>query len=493
MSTGLARDRGAGGGGRRGEPPNLANYSNDPRYDAATVLNRIGVRPMILYQWEQNLGVPAPVRVPDEAGGAMRRYSERDLVAALWLRDQILDGESPDHAVMRLREAQPDYSPDSGGGEGFGPGDPRLGRARVFTGPLPESTLAPRQGRGSVVSGDLKRPSSMTSGPLGYGQPALGRSQPPVQSERGSTAFNQPTPQRSPAVTRWLGADPNAAAWQQLASSALGAPSGPLPPFQAASSAASASAYPSPPVRLDPPISTPLTGGIPWFGPGSGSTAPREFRPLLSALLQAFNSMDTHAANGVMAEALAGGRSVESVSAKLLQPALNRITDLYSRHEMTSPEHHFALNYVRGVLFAFFQKAPERFDAPLVIVGCGQRDLDDIASLMLAVSWRRAGLRVVFLGQDVDGVDLVAEVKQRRPALLALTVSTPQRIRSLGRLAKEIGHLEAPRPIFAFGGPVFVRHPELQRKISGVYLGDETNAATWHVCNLLGIEHPALS
>lgn len=488
MSNGLPRDRGAGGA-RRSEPPNLADYTREPRYDAATVLQRIGVRPMILYQWEQNLGVPAPVRVPDDAGGAMRRYSEQDLVASLWLRDQILSGEAPDLAVLRLREANPDYSPDNSGFDGDHTGDPRLGRGRVFTGPLPENTLAPRQTRGPVTSGELRRTASVTSGPLGYGQPAGGRAQPPLPPERGPAAYSQPLTQRSPAVTRRLAADPNVSAWQQLAGAALGVTSGPLPPPPGVAPSPPSSSFPSSTVRLGPASSTPIVGGITWLGPGAGTTTPREFRPLLPALLQAFASMDTHAANGVMAEALASARPVESVCVNLLQPALIRITELYGRHEMTSPEHHFALNYVRGVLFAFFQKAPERFDAPLVIVGCGQRDLDDTSSLMLAVFWRRAGLRVVFLGQDVEGADLVAEVRQRRPALLALTISTPPRIRALARLAKEINQLEAPRPIFAFGGAVFVRHPELQRKVSGVYLGDDANTATWHVRNLLGVEH----
>lgn len=494
MTSGLARDRGAGGG-RRNEPPNLASYGREPRYDAATVLQRIDVRPMILYQWEQNLGVPAPVRVPDEVGGAMRRYSEQDLVAAMWLRDQILSGETPDRAVVRLRDANPDYFPDTPRGEGDHSGDPRLGRGRVFTGPLPDNTLAPRQTRGSApaTSGELRRPAPVTSGPLGYGQAASGRSQPPAPPERGPAAYSQPQPQRSPAVTRWLGADPNAAMWQQMASAAIGVTSGPLPPPPGVAPSPPAAAFPPASVRLGPATSTPIGGGVPWQGPGAGTTTPREFRPLLPALLQAFVSMDTHAANGVMAEALASARPVESVCVNLLQPALTRITELYGRREMTSPEHHFALNYVRGVLFAFFQKAPERFDAPLVIVGCGQRDLDDTASLMLAVFWRRVGLRVVFLGQDVDSADLVAEVRQRRPALVAITIAASPRMRALARLAKEINQLESPRPIFAYGGPVFVRHPELQRKVTGVYLGDDANTATWHVRNLLGVDHGGLS
>jgi methanogenic corrinoid protein MtbC1 len=287
-------------------------------------------------------------------------------------------------------------------------------------------------------------------------------------------------------VTRRLNLDTNASAWQQLAAGAMGVASGPLPPQYGATTAPAAGAAPQFPLRLDPPISGPFAG-VPWVGPGAGAVPPREFRPLLPALLKAFSSLDTHAANSVMAEALSS-RHLETVCIKLLQPALARITDLSNQNSMSPVERHFALNYVRGVLFAFFQKAPERFDAPLVVVGCAQRDLDDTASLMLAVFWRRAGLRVAFLGQDVEGSDLVAEVRQRRPALVALTIASTQRIRALARVAKEIAQIEPQRPIFAYGGPIFVRHMELQRKVSGVYLGDDAGAATWHVCNLLGIE-----
>ncbi|MGH2486964.1 MAG: MerR family transcriptional regulator [Ktedonobacterales bacterium] len=508
MSYGLTRD---GGGGRGGESPNLANYQNEPRYDAATILQRVGVRPMVLNHWENTLGVPAPIRVPDGAGGTMRRYSDRDLVAAMWLRDQVLSGVTPDQAVERLRAAQPNAARDSGWGAGGDYTDPLLARGRVNTGPLPDNTLAPRRGTvtggtprranpntsgelrrpGPVMSGDTPRQGSVTGEHSQYGAaPALGRAMPPAPMDRPATDSLQPPVGRAPAVTRRLNLDPNASAWQQLAAGAMGVTSGPLPPPPGIAPAPTGGASPQFPLRLDPPISGPFAG-VPWVGPGAGVVPPREFRPLLPALLKAFGSLDTHAANSVMAEALSS-RHLETVCIKLLQPALARITDLSNQNSMSPVERHFALNYVRGVLFAFFQKAPERFDAPLVVVGCGQRDLDDTASLLLAVFWRRAGLRVAFLGQDVEGPDLVAEVRQRRPALVALTISTSQRIRALARVAKEIAQIEPQRPIFAFGGPIFVRHQDLQRKVSGIYLGDDAGTATWHVCNLLGIERAAI-
>ncbi|HZC76838.1 MAG TPA: hypothetical protein VE258_03775, partial [Ktedonobacterales bacterium] len=98
---------------------------------------------------------------------------------------------------------------------------------------------------------------------------------------------------------------------------------------------------------------------------------------------------------------------------------------------------------------------------------------------------------VVFLGQDVDASGLVHEVRLKRPALVALAVTTSQRIRSLNRLGKEIMRLPSPRPVFAFSGPIFARNPDLQRKINGVYLGDDPSTATWHVTNLLGMDRGA--
>src|SRR2546430_10079432 len=129
MSYGGANDKGQGGSGgfggtyksggassgKDGEPPNLAAYSPEPKYDLATIVQLVGVRPMILWGWEQQLGIPAPARIPsEEPNGATRRYSERDLVASIWLRDQILHGTAPNEAAAKLLGAQRPYADDVG-------------------------------------------------------------------------------------------------------------------------------------------------------------------------------------------------------------------------------------------------------------------------------------------------------------------------------------------------------------------------------------------
>src|SRR5271165_5715034 len=88
--------------GKGSNPPNLADYSDEPKYDLTTVVQIVRVRPMILWGWEQQLGIPSPTRAPDDSIGNGRRYSERDIVASVWLREQILNGVSPTEAAARL-------------------------------------------------------------------------------------------------------------------------------------------------------------------------------------------------------------------------------------------------------------------------------------------------------------------------------------------------------------------------------------------------------
>jgi hypothetical protein len=188
-----------------------------------------------------------------------------------------------------------------------------------------------------------------------------------------------------------------------------------------------------------------------------------------------------------MNEAL-GSRSVETVCMGLLLPALARISDLTSKHEMSRPEEQFAVNFAKSFLHAVYYRTPERNDGPLTFVSCGPKELSEVYALTLAVFWRRAGLRVIYLGQDIGAESLVEEVRKRRPTLVSLTVTTSQRIRSLARLVKAINQLDAPRPFVGFSGPVFVRNTDLQRKVNGIYLGDDAATATWHVTNLLGTD-----
>jgi methanogenic corrinoid protein MtbC1 len=225
--------------------------------------------------------------------------------------------------------------------------------------------------------------------------------------------------------------------------------------------------------------------GSRWSGTTAGGA--RELRSLVPQLVRAFSQFDTFVADRLVDEALSA-RSVEMVCIGLLQPALVRVGEHWAQRQLGIPEEHFATEFVRGRLHAIYAGQPERFDGPLAVVTCGPRETHDLGALMLAVFWRRAGLRVIFLGQDMDGEALVASVRAQQPQVVCVSIATPQRVRSLARIARAVAQMGPPRPIFTYGGGAFTRHPELQRKVIGIYLGDDAVTATWHITRLLGLD-----
>jgi MerR family transcriptional regulator, light-induced transcriptional regulator len=199
-------------------------------------------------------------------------------------------------------------------------------------------------------------------------------------------------------------------------------------------------------------------------------------------------TFDTFAANRLVEEAFRV-RQVETVCMGLLQPALTRVNELGTRHELSIPEERYAINYVRAWLSTIFTTTPERYDGPTAMVACAPHEMYDLGALMLAMFWRRAGLRVVFLGADIDGPALVQEVHKQRPRLVCVVIRASQRMRALARIGKEIAHMDRPAPVFTYSGGIFVKNPDLRRKVEGVYLGDDPATATWQVMRLLSMDH----
>jgi methanogenic corrinoid protein MtbC1 len=477
--------------GKSGTPPNLANYASGPRYDLATIVQLVGLRPMILWGWEQQLGIPAPTRLNDEVG-AVRRYSEQDLIACIWLRDQILNGISPIEAAARLRAAQrPAGDEDAWSGQQpeARAGEEPLGLGRVNTGPLSASSFSlPRAPKPTRPLSDLGAfsvdPSTSFTGQA-------------LQSSATATAGSN-SPRGAETSQVWV-SPLSGPLGQRIVSGPLGTPIVPSSLGGASASGLeirplmSSSAGPLGASQAYPAGSYASTAGVPGrarIGTGAGATPvrSRDPRTLLPQLIRALMNLDTEAANSVIRDTM-DICTIETLGSNLLQPAVSRIAELWAHRDITGPEEHFATNYMRGLLCAIFRNTPENRAGPLAFVGCSPRELDDMPALLLAVFWRRAGLRVVYLGQDVDGDSLVEEARRRRPALVCLSASSSPRVRSLARICRHMAQLDKPRPAFTFVGPVFTRNPELQRKVAGVYLGDDAATATWHVTQLVGMDH----
>lgn len=480
------------------EPPVLAQFPETPVYELNQMVRLVNVRPLTLWAWEQQLGL-AGAEQGSDASSRKRRYSQRDLMALMWVRDRIVAGESLQDASARLVAAQrgtrgPGYLTSGPGSSGPLNGGPMSGS--LTSGPLSS---------GALNSGALYPPTQPAGLAPTY-DPAQAGAQwaPPTNGSLGAATYTGGAGMRNNSTGSWgsptdpwsseqwpTGGQWNAGGqWTQGQDTRPSSQSGPLGRATAGPSGA-------------------LTGG-PQFGGNSGrlggvfggkdlpytprehsytqtSANMRELRPYVSQLLQSFARFDTASASAVLTEALQR-TTVESVCIGLVQTTVARISELWSKSELSNPEERFALNYLRSFMYSIFHSTPEPMGAPFVVVGCAPNETSDFGALLLAVLWRRAGMRVAFLGRGLDGDQLLQENWPITPAVIALTATTSQRLRTLARIGKRIGELPAPQPIFAFCGPVFVRNPELRRRLHGVYLGDDAATATQYICQLLNMD-----
>lgn len=483
------------------EPPALEQYRDAPVYDHTVILRLVAVRPLALWSLEQHIGIASGARGTAELGGQKRRYSERDLVALLWLRERVVEGESPQEAGARLIASQ--RLRNSGAlNSGF------LGDAGQ-TGSLGAAQYAPGRNSGALTMGGQQptyppppRHPAIHSGPL----TALDSPTGPIPSMReyaaggtgGLSASAYPTGGAyTPGVER--GEYPNGswgsgplgyantpragATSRPLSASAsrplnsYGADATATTPRAAAPSGRLGSIYGAP-----VPITRPPSG----FDAAHDQATARELRGAVNPLKDAFSRFDTTSANRLMQQALER-YSIEVVCLGLVQPTIARISELWSKSELSVPEQRFALNYLRGFLSSVFHSTMEAVAAPLVVVCCAQREVNDLSALSLAVFWRRSGLRVLYLGADAGSDDLARQEWSETPVVICLTMSSSQRIRSVNQLARQLHSLPAPRPELCYTGALFARNPELQRKVNAVYLGDDPAASTTTVRRMLGV------
>lgn len=470
------------------EPPVLTKYSEIPVYDLNAMVGHIKVRPLTLWAWEQQLGM-AGSEMPHEQRTSKRRYSERDLIALMWVRDQVVAGESLHEAAARLLAAQR-------GSRGFGYPVTRS----ITSGPLMGANTSPTLNSGQLNSGYL------SYGPLNSAQqhePAAAETYDPSQAgtpESWGTHVGGNLGAATYTGAGSLGMHSSYGAW--------GAPNDPMSSEHWNPNFLNAQADTRPGGYAGPHAPT----GAPQLGASSGRlntmfnfpvepaayisrdlsmsqslASLRELRPYVPQLLQSFARFDTARASAVLAEAIRRV-GVENVCIGLVQPAIARISELWSKSELSNPEERFALNYLRGFMYSVYHATQEPIGAPFVVVGCAPNETSDFGALLLAVLWRRAGMRVAFVGRGIDGDQLLQQNWPITPALIALTANSSQRIRALARIGKRVADLPSPQPIFAFCGPIFVRNPELRRKLSGVYLGDDAVTATAYARQLLSMD-----
>jgi methanogenic corrinoid protein MtbC1 len=190
-------------------------------------------------------------------------------------------------------------------------------------------------------------------------------------------------------------------------------------------------------------------------------------------------AVDEPRASEALTEAL-GLYSLEQVCLQILEPVLVDIGELWLQGEASVAVEHFASAFVRTRLSNLFHASHNNAYGPLVLVACAPEELHELGAMFLAVFLRRAGFKVVYLGQNVPMDSLQGMVESLQPDVLCVSATRPETAANLYPLSDFLSALEkegARPPILAYGGRVFNLYPKISERLGGFYLGENAGVA----------------
>ncbi|MEO5952612.1 MAG: MerR family transcriptional regulator [Chloroflexia bacterium] len=205
----------------------------------------------------------------------------------------------------------------------------------------------------------------------------------------------------------------------------------------------------------------------------------RSTTALCEELVQSFRDIDETRASNVLNEAI-GLYPLDDVCMSIIQPALIEIGELWLDGQISVAVEHFASAFVRSRLANLFHSSPHASTGPLVLVGCAPEEFHELGAMFLALFLRRAGYRVVFLGQNVPMDSLQGMIRAMKPDAICISATRSETAAALYDLreflddyAKEHG----TAPLLSYGGQVFNRFPHITERLGGIYLGEDARVA----------------
>lgn len=211
------------------------------------------------------------------------------------------------------------------------------------------------------------------------------------------------------------------------------------------------------------------------------------FDALRAELMVAFRTVDEARATAVLSDALSL-YTLEDVCLQLMQPVLVQMGEAWLNAEISVAVEHFAASFVRSRLANLFHSSAYNPHGALVLVACAPEEFHELGAMFLAVFLRRAGYRVVYLGQNVPVESLEGMIHAMHPEVVCISSTRAETASALLELREFLDNLkrdEGYAPLLAYGGQLFNRYPHISEHLGGVYIGEDAHEAIRMLGNCL--------
>jgi MerR family transcriptional regulator, light-induced transcriptional regulator len=202
------------------------------------------------------------------------------------------------------------------------------------------------------------------------------------------------------------------------------------------------------------------------------------------ALLAAVLAFEELQADRVLEEAFVI-YGVESVIEHIVAPALALVGNLWHEGKATIAAEHFASNYLRRKLDAIINAAPRPENRRPIVLACAPEDWHELGLLLIHLLLRRRGLNSLYLGQNLPVLQFVQEMVRLQPAMVIIAATTEATVPGLIALAHAVQSMDAPKPLFGYGGRIFNERPGLRANVPGIFLGESARTAVEYVAALV--------
>jgi len=217
---------------------------------------------------------------------------------------------------------------------------------------------------------------------------------------------------------------------------------------------------------------TPTSVSLPTIPQHVGNGWPEIRAKLLDALLSV-NMRQAH----LLVNTAATMFPAETVILELFEPILVMVGEKWMRGQICIAEEHLISSFIRQRLLALSQLFAPFSHGPRLVCSCVPNEHHEIGILMFAMLMEQRGWEIIYLGQNLgtDGLDDL--LVRLTPAILCVGVTLAENVSGVFEVARVTERFNRQNLALAYSGRVFAEHPELQRRVPGVYLGTDLHEA----------------